>query len=190
MSIHHTARSGKIYYLHAVPGKSGKTKYHFSTNPAGPLAEVVPEGYEIYENINGQVFLRRKTPQLISDEELALVKEALKRHAQEWRYRAEVKKDAIIVYEATQNIGWIDRVVPPWGDKASVMQSLIRNTNYMAVMRFVLDDQEERLFSAERFCFRGSVEDWIYISAASETLPAILKRFIKHLGKESFFELY
>ena len=28
-----------------------------------------------------------------------------------------------------------------------------------AVMRFVLADPEKRLFLAERFCFRGSVED-------------------------------
>jgi hypothetical protein len=40
----------------------------------------VPEGFEIYENIGGQVFLRRKTPKLITDEELVMLREALKQH--------------------------------------------------------------------------------------------------------------
>jgi len=60
----------------------------------------------------------------------------------------------------------------------------------MAVMRFVLADPEQRLFLAERFCFRGSVEDWIDIGGPPQKLSSGLKKFIKHLGKESFFELY
>jgi hypothetical protein len=190
MSIQHITRTGKIYYLHAGKGKGGKPNYFFSTDLEGPLVNAVPEGFEIYENVGGQVFLRRKQPKIITDEELALVKEALKRHAEEWRYRIEVKKTAIIIYEAPDNTAGLESIALPWISKAEIKQAAIQNASCMAVMRFVLADPEKRLFLAERFCFRGSVEDWIDIGGPAQKLSVVLKKFIKHLGKESIFELY
>ena len=190
MNIQHTTRTGKTYYLHAGKGKIGKPNYFFSTEPEGPLVNSVPEGFEIYENVGGQVFLRRKQPKLITDEELALVKEALKRHAEEWRYRVEVKKTAVLIYEAPDNTAGFERIALPWISKATIKESVIQNANYMAVMRFVLADAEKRLFLPERFCFRGSVDDWIDIGGPAQKLSVVLKKFIKHLGKESIFELY
>ena len=119
-----------------------------------------------------------------------MVKEALKRHAEEWRYKVEIKKTAIIIYETSANSAGLESFVLPWISKATIKQSVIQNANYMAVMRFVLADPEQRLFLAERFCFRGSVEDWIDINGPAQKLSVVLKKFIKHLGKESIFELY
>jgi hypothetical protein len=34
------------------------------------------------------------------------------------------------------------------------------------------------------------VDDWIDIGGAAQELPVMLKKFIKHLGKESIYELY
>jgi hypothetical protein len=73
---------------------------------------------------------------------------------------------------------------------AAVRQATIQHATYTAVMRFVLCDEEKRLFLAERFCFRGSVDDWIDIGGLPKSLPVQLKKFIKHLGKESIYELY
>ena len=150
----------------------------------------VPEGFEIYENVGGQVFLRRKQPKLITDEELAMVKEALKRHAEEWRYRVEIKKTAVITYETSDNIARLESIALPWISKAAIKQAAIQSANYMTVMRFVLADPERRLFLAERFCFRGSVDHWIDIGGPTQKLSVVLKKFSKHLGKESIFELY
>jgi len=190
MNIQHTTRTGKTYYLHAGKGKSGKPNYYFSTEPDGPLVNSLPEGFEIYENIGGQVFFRRKQPKLITDEELAMVKEALKRHAEEWRYRVEVKKTAVIIYESPDETAGFERIALPWISKATIKESVIQTASYMAVMRFILVDPEKRLFLAERFCFRGSVDDWIDIGGPPQKLSVVLKKFIKHLGKESIYELY
>ena len=119
-----------------------------------------------------------------------MVKEALKRHAEERRYRVEVKKTAVIIYEASDNTAGLERITLPWISQAAIKQSVIQNASYMAVMRFVLADPEKRLFLAERFCFRGSVDDWIDIGGPAQKLSVVLKKFIKHLGKESIFELY
>ena len=190
MSIQHTTRTGKVYYLHVGQGKSGKPNYFFSTEPGGPPVNSVPEGFEIYENVGGQVFLRRRQPKLISDEELAAVKEALKCHAEEWRYKVEVKKTAAIIYEASDHTAALESLALPWVSKATIRQSAIQSASYMAVMRFVLADPEKRLFLAERFCFRGSVDDWIDIGGFPQKLPVALKKFIQHLGNESIYELY
>jgi len=190
MSIQHTTRTGKTYYLHVGQGKRSKPNYFFSMEPEGPLVNSVPEGFEIYENVGGQVFLRRQQPKLITDEELAMVKEALKRHAEEWRYRAEVKKTTVIIYEAPDNTAGLESIALPWISKATIKEAAIQNASYMAVMRFVLAEPEERLFLAERFCFRGSVDDWIDIGGPTQKLSVVLKKLIKHLGKESIFELY
>jgi hypothetical protein len=61
--------------------------------------------------------------------------------------------------------------------------------HYTAMLRFTLIDKEARIFVAERFCFRGSVDDWIPI-AGPNTLAAHVRKFVKHLGQESFYDLY
>ena len=60
---------------------------------------------------------------------------------------------------------------------------------FTPVMRFTLIDEAGRIFAPERFCFRGSVEDWIPIGQPDQ-LAKLITRFFKHLGKESIYELY
>ena len=68
--ITHTNAKGKTYYLHQGTTKTGKPTYHFSMQSEGTLAETVPTGFEIYENPNAQVFLRRIPPKLITCNDL------------------------------------------------------------------------------------------------------------------------
>lgn len=75
--IEYRNRWGHPYYLHEGKSKSGKPTYFFSNKKDGALAEKVPVGFEIYENPDARVFLRRVVPQLVTDEEVAVVKEAL-----------------------------------------------------------------------------------------------------------------
>lgn len=79
-------------------------------------------------------------------------------------------------------------MLPPWINAAKAEELKTQHASYQAVMRFVLVQKEKRLFRPERFCFRGSVDDWIILG-----LPAPLKKlsaeFLKHLGKDSFYDL-
>ena len=51
---------------------------HFlTTKPSGILAEALPAGFEIYETVNGQVYLRRQQPQLIRDDEREFISQYL-----------------------------------------------------------------------------------------------------------------
>lgn len=190
MSIQHLTRAGKTYYPHILAGKTGKPKYHFSLSPEGTLSGAVPEGFEIYENVHAQVFLRRKTPHIITDEEMGLVKDALKGQGKEWHFKADVKKNVITIYEGSDNSLGLEAIAAPWITKSALQDIARSSSSYMAVLRFVLVEPKKRLFMTERFCFRGSVDDWIDVGGLPEKLSVALKKYVKHLGQDSMFELY
>lgn len=188
MGIEHTSRIGKVYHLHVKTGKSGKPNYYFSTDPEGLAADTIPAGYEIYENVPGQVFLRRIPKKLIADDEFALVKAGLGAHAEDWHYKTEIKKNMLIVYETDAKRDWL-RELAPWINPAKEKTFRIQNSYYQAVFRFILVDPARRLFTPERYCFRGSVDGWINLGPPA-SLPALIKKYVKHLGRDSFYELY
>ena len=188
MGITHSTRTGKTYYLHAGVTKTGKPKYFFSMKRDGTLIDTIPEGFEVYENIDGQVFLRTITKQIIQTEELALVQAALLRHGEEWQYKAEIKKDAITVHECGSDIARLDEIATRFTFRPLSSAEKARIANYIAVLRFVLADTQKRTFVTERFCFRGRIDDWIYIDGPAD-LSVQLKKYIKHLGQESMYEL-
>jgi hypothetical protein len=150
----------------------------------------MPEDYEVYENVRGQVFLRRISEKLISEEEQGTVAAALIAHAEEWRYKTEIKKNTIVVYEASDLRTGVESRFP-WVDSATLKAAAIRNANYMAVLRFVLVDPVKRRFAVERFCFMGSVDDWIPVGTeAASRLSTVAKKYVKYLGTDAIYELF
>lgn len=188
MAIQHTSRTGKTYSLLAGVTKTGKPKYFFSTKPTGNRVDAIPDGFEIYENVDGQVFLRKIPKQIITPAELSLVEAALQRHGEAWEYRAEAKKDIITVYECGTDIAGLNEVARMFARRPLSDAEKVARARYMAVLRFVLADATTREFVVERFCFRGSVDDWIYVDGPAH-LSNQIQKYIKHLGKDSIYEL-
>ena len=60
MPVKHVNRKRQTYFLHEGKTKTGKPKYFFSKDSEGNLLDAVPDGYEIYENPNAQVFCGRR----------------------------------------------------------------------------------------------------------------------------------
>jgi hypothetical protein len=50
-------------------------------------------------------------------------------------------------------------------------------------------DAQRRTFQTQRYCFLGSVDDWIEIGQPGK-LTQLVKKYVKHLGKESYLELW
>ena len=188
MAVQHTNRRGQMFYLHQGMTKTGKPKYFFSLNSHGELAHTVPQGFEIYENPNCQVFLRRKQPKLITEEELAVVEEGLNRYSRQERCRVDVRQAIITVFTPDQNLAELEKTMGflP-GPKAVGM--LDRFTSYSPVLQFVLTNKEQRTFITRRYCFLGSVDDWIEIGRP-QRLATLVKNYVRHLGQDSFYELY
>ncbi len=188
MAVTRTSRIGKTYYLHVGPKAGGGVQYYFSTKSNGQLAEQIPEGYEVYETVNGQVYLRRRKPRLIGEEEEKLVVRWLRRETGEYLYKVEVRGKELTIHECCNELALESEL----GIRLSSRQQERRRQSlarYMPVMRFVLVDGDNRLFKPERYCFRGSVEDWIDIGPP-DTVEKLTETYLKHLGRDSLYELY
>lgn len=187
--IQHTNRKGQTYYLHKSTTKTGKPRYYFSMKGEGDLVESIPDGFEIYENPNAQVYLRRTRPKIITDDEIAVVEKGMKRYCQLENYLIDVKKNIIAVYEPDQDVDRLSQILSFASmRKAGVKDMLTEFLTYSPMLQFVLIDKEKRIFVTQRYCSLGSIDDWIEIGEL-DTLKNLVKTYVKHLGQETYFEL-
>jgi hypothetical protein len=188
--ITHTNAKGKTYYLHQGTTKTGKPKYHFSMQHKGTLAESIPQGFEIYETPNAQVFLRRIPPKIITDEERQVVEDGMRKYAGVQDYKIDVRGNAIEIHIAHQDSETFREMFSrarPDLDQTQIAAFVAQAVHYFPMMQFLLEDEQRRTFTAQRYCFIGSIDDWIDIGHGP--LTRLVKRYVKHLGQESYFEL-
>src|SRR6266567_1186004 len=107
----HTNAKGQTFSLYQGTTKTGKPKYYFAMQSEGTLAKAIPPGYEIYENPNAQVFLRRIPPKIITDEECQVVEEGMRKYAEVKDYKVDVRGNAILIYTADQDMDTIAALV-------------------------------------------------------------------------------
>lgn len=191
MVIEYINRKSQKYFLHQGTTKTGKPKYFFSMKSEGTLVKVIPDGYEIYENPNAQVFLQRIQPKIITDEEIAIVERGMKELCSLNYYKLDVRKDTIFIYTANQDEKKLVESLSGFRfTKESDIQKAINNTiTYSTILKFTLFNEERRIFTTQRFCFLGSIDDWIYIGLP-DTLQNLVEKYVKHLGHNSFYELH
>ena len=106
-------------------------------------------------------------PQLVTPAEIAVVKYGLERYAPDQHCLVDVRKADIIVYHSK------------------------RGNMYQKMLRFTLDDKKDRTFRVQRWCFKGSIDDWIdlWVSGGIGKLPDLVRDFCPHIGQDSFYEL-
>jgi hypothetical protein len=195
MPITYTNRKGFTYFLNKGVTKTGKPRYYFARERKGELVEEIPTGYEIEESVNAIVSLVKARLQLIRPEESASVDAALKKHPKAKNYRVAIKTDQIMIYEGIG--GGMDSLRIILGQaglnietvEERLQEELDRYTQFTPVMRFILDDQETREYHAERWCYSGSIDDWIY-AGHSGKINSLAKKLIPTLGTDAFYELY
>jgi hypothetical protein len=191
MTVTHTNRKGKTYTLHQGKTKLGNPKYFFALRDEGDLVETLPSGYEVYENPKAQVFLRKTQAQIITDEEVAIVESGMRQYCSLEQFIVDVKKNAIVIYTPDQDV---DSLVGIFGSLSGSRETKVANAlqqvlTYSPMLRFILTDKANRLFETQRYCFLGSIDDWISIED-EDVLPRLVRIYVKHLGKDSFYDLY
>ena len=191
MAIQYTNRKGQTYYLHQGTTKTGKPKYYFAMKDEGNLVDTIPDGFEIYENPNAQVFLRRIRPKIITDAEIETVRQGMEKFCQVQQFQVDVKKNIITIFLPDQDIDTFTELLAhsPRAQVVSVQDLVNRFTNYSPMLRFVLIDEARRRFTTQRYCFLGSIDDWVGIGKPDE-LGNLVKTYVKHLGQDSYYELY
>ncbi len=192
MPITYTNAKGKTYYLHQGTTKTGKPTYHFSMQNEGTLAETIPAGFEIYETPNAQVFLRRIPPKIITDEERQVVEDGMRTYADVKDYKIDIRGNVIAISTADQDLATLAAIVHDphaSSEENARRRQLVRESiHYSDLLRFILIDDQHRTFVTQRYCFIGSIDDWIDIGR-SGTLAHLVKQHVQHLGKESYFNL-
>jgi hypothetical protein len=187
--VTYTNRRGQRYYLGARTTKTGKTRYVFAREPPASAIEQVPEGFEITESINGVVSLRRRgqTTDVLAAE-IDLVRSQLARHAHLARHQVEARQKTLLIHEP-QNGDPADLIATFGFIGNAARESLARRTRYVPVLRFTLVDADTRTFTVERMCWRGGLEGWRSLHA-SGGLVEVVPRYLPHVGKDSFFDLF
>ena len=192
-ALRYTNRRGQVYFLHAGTTKTGKRRYFVAkTVGEGALAEL-PEGFEIVESVNAVVSVRRiaaGAPR-VPAEDLARVRAELARHLHLRRYRADVVKGEITVFEPIGGLSDGLARTLMIGTLASAAQLdqarpvLERGTRYAPVMRFVPGGDGYALF---RMTYRGE-GGWSHWALDRGPLER-LSGHLQHVGTPRFFELY
>jgi hypothetical protein len=189
----HTNAKGQTFSLYQGTTKTGKPKYYFAMQSEATLATAIPAGYEVYENPNAQVFLRRIPPKIITDVERQVVKEGMHKYATVKDYKIDVKGNALLIYTAEQDMDALTAlfkdIYPDPTANVELMTTLRNTLHYSPMLVFQLVDAQRRTFQTQRYCFLGSVDDWITIGKPG-TLATLVKRYVKHLGQESYVALW
>jgi hypothetical protein len=195
MQVTYTNRKGKTYYLCRGMTKTGKPRYYFAREPKGEVVEKIPKGYVIQESVNGIVSLARAREAQIRSEERAVVEAAIRRQPKAQNYRIDVKGKRIIVYERTgPDVEDLAPVVRGFGQltvsRLTDMQAFLdESARFVPVMRFTLLDKAKRTFQTERWCYLGSIDDWIEIGPIG-SVRRLARRFIRLLGSDALFDVH
>jgi hypothetical protein len=195
MSLQYENRRGQIYHLQLGKTPTGKPKYYMGRKITGTPLDVVPEGHEIYESPqHGQVFVRKIKPSAITPFERAQAADLIRRTSGLEHVIVDVEENSLVVWTPSIDVSTADDLIRHLaGDRASSMagvfrQAMLKQSPFTKMLRFTLSNPERRLFTAERWCFRGSIDDWIFIGGPAPLADQI-EKCAKGLGSEDFFEL-
>ncbi len=185
MPFQYVNRQEKVFYISAKPGKNGKPRYSMTTKNTSTLVDAVPDGFEVYElPADGRTVLRKKVHSKITELEREALAQAIRKDAGIDRFLIDLEENAMIVYltemDNSNDSGseWL----------RAVRMSMQLTAHYSKMMRFELESEKPHLFSVSRWCFLGSINSWFPLDY-SKPLVTLIKKYVKHLGKESFFEL-
>ncbi len=198
MAFEYVNRKDDRYYLQAGKTPAGKPRYYFGRKLTGTPVEELPEGYDVYESPeSGQVHLRRSQPTPITPQERATVADGIRRYAGLEHFRIDVQGTSLVVYLPDMEESSVDRLLEVIGGGflrhsargEEAKQTMIRHSQFSKMMRFELVNEKKRLFTVDRWCFRGRIDDWIHL-AGPESLDELVREYVPRLGTEDFFEMF
>ena len=197
MPVSYTNRKGQTYTLYRGQTKTGKPRYYFGRpgQSQGEPVKELPSGFTINESINGLVTLSKYHPVLIQPEEVTAIEAEVKRHPEARQYQIAVKHDKIEIYEQiglnfdalSSQLQTAFQLDP---GLASRMRSVEEHyAQYTPILRFILLDSTRRLFSAQRMCYRSSIDGWLELHQTGP-VAELAHTLIPTLGTDQFFELW
>jgi hypothetical protein len=191
-------RMGDVYYLQEGRTRTGKPNYYAARKLTGTPLAAMPEGHEFYERPeNAQVVVRKIPTSPITEFERKQAEDIVRRASGLTHFIVAIEGDALVVYTPSVSRADADRFIdllggPGFGKGSARAEAFrekhIRRSQYMKMLRFELVNADKREYLAERWCFRGSIDDW-WMLPGSGSLAKVVEQYARHLDRESFFEL-
>lgn len=197
-ALRYENRMDDVYYLQEGSTPTGKPKYYAGRKLTGKPLAAMPDGYEFHERPETAQVVVRKIPRSpITEIERRRAEDIVRRASGLTHFVVAVEGDALVVYTPSIDREEIDQLIDDlagpglWGGsarEAEFRERRIRHSQYIKMLRFELVDPDRRNYRVERWCFSGSIDNWIAL-AGSGPLEEVVARYASHLDQESFFEL-
>ena len=193
MSLEYTNRKGNRYYVMQGTTKTGKTKYYCGRKLNADAVTELPPEFEIYEHPeSAMVTIRKIKPSRLSPDEKVFLEDQVRKLANVEGFLVEATEDSLIVHASEDNREEVDHILSRLAGPFHTQdqrQWFVSRSHYHPMLRFTLTDETRRLFSLQRWCFRGGIDGWIHVGTSQCPLDELATEFLPHLGQESFYEL-
>jgi len=183
------------FYIKSKKTKKGNTTYYMTKKLDGECLEVEPDGFEVFEKPDSRtMFIRRRKPNKFGLKGINVIKKELNKNKDIADFKIDVIGDVVKVYTTDLESG-ADNIF------SGGLQDLLFSKGKMDLFRKAYQRYEERMriklvekknekeYLVYRYCYRGSVDDWIIIDAG-EDLGQLAKDNLKLIGTEEYFESY
>lgn len=188
-------RKGVSFYIKSKKTKKGNTTYYMTKKLDAECLDAEPDGYEVFEKPDTKMlFIRRRKPNKFGLKGISTIKKALENNKNIADFQLDVVGGLVKVYTADLE----DESSNVFGGG---LQDLLFSQNRMTNLRKAFQRFEERMrikfvekkgvkeYLVYRYCYRGSVDDWIIIDAGDD-LTQLANDNLKLIGTEEYFEAY
>jgi hypothetical protein len=184
-----TNKWGNIFYIKARKTKTGKTTFVITKTLSKDCISKLPDSYEVVEiPTSGQFVVRKKEPTQYTDQEIKVIEDEVKRIKDLHDYKLDIRGNTLSIFvkmefdtsAATENSSLL-----------LIAKGMVEKMkNYEELMRIQLEIiGKEREYTFQRYNFLGRFDDWMDIGYGDD-LEEMAKKYIPHIGQDSYYELY
>lgn len=192
MPYSYTNRHGKTHYFRAAETKRGNLRYYVTTSLDFPgLIEEIPRGFEVVEQPeDARVVIRKIKPLLVTQEEKEIVHDAVGEFSAFTDFFIHAEGRTISVYHSQFNHTGGQEPNLAREEAIEHFGPTIENwMRFFTSMRFILVDEERRLFQTERVVFMGFYGHDFHPVGESGPIEDVAREYGQHLGRDSFFDI-
>jgi len=163
-------KKNQIYYLHKKITKRGNFRYYFSKSCNDNLVDKIPDGYEIYENPSGQVFLRKLNISSITENETFIVENFLHKKTKFENYYLDVHGNEITVFLPKLDIEEIDGMlsITMIGENIELSEFYAENFIYIPSLKVTINNDEGKKYFLEKYKVDAEIKKWIPIDSSTD----------------------
>ncbi|MBI4646107.1 MAG: hypothetical protein HY738_05780 [Bacteroidia bacterium] len=189
MPIEFKNRVGNIYYIKDKKTKKNNTTYYLTKKLDNDCLDYLPDGFEVFEKYNsGMMFIRKTSLVQFTLNEINIINQELKKNTSIFDYKLDVYGNEIKIYISEKSD--YERLNQ---SDYGILKLLAESNAFLRfdeVMRIkVITEEDQKQYEFMRYCYRSYIDNWIVIDTG-ENLENMSKKYLIHLGKESYYELF